>query len=331
MLCHTTGKNAETSSSSGWARCSLGNTKEPHSHVERVPRHGKQGRGGQWGTREQLTERLSQGEAVAGVLVQQTAHHVLARLAHTLPLGRAERHVLGADGVEDAVVATRPERRVPRHHHKQHHPRAPHVRLGPIRARQHLGRHVVRSADQLRQRLARLEARRHTKVDQPDLHAPAAPPTPAALFPRGPAARGPLGQAVGRYEQDVLGLDIAVHHALPVAEGQCCQQLLQHRGRAALAEPAALFYAVEEVAAAADLHDNVHVAVVLKGAVDLDDVGVRLEQLHHRHLLAHVLRVLRCLHRAMPTQGDDAVGMRGGWSSDWKHGSKNRGQGTQQG
>ena len=50
--------------------------------------------------------------------------------------------------------------------------------------------------------------------------------------------------------------------------------------------------AVEELAASAELHDDVHEERVLVGAADADDVGVLGEVVHDLDLAVHVLVVL---------------------------------------
>jgi hypothetical protein len=62
--------------------------------------------------------------------------------------------------------------------------------------------------------------------------------------------------------------------------------------RLALAVVAALYDAVEQLPAGAELHDDVDVLVVLVGALDGDDVPVSGEVVHDLDLAAHVLNIL---------------------------------------
>jgi hypothetical protein len=50
---------------------------------------------------------------------------------------------------------------------------------------------------------------------------------------------------------------------------------------------------LKQLPACAELHDYVHVAGILVGAFESDDVGVAAKVVHDLDLAAHVLRILR--------------------------------------
>jgi hypothetical protein len=81
--------------------------------------------------------------------------------------------------------------------------------------------------------------------------------------------------------------------------------------RLSLAVMAALYDAVEQLAARAELHDDVDVLLVLVGALDGDDVPVAGEVVHDLDLAAHVLDVLPCDELALGDGLAGVVGPRG--------------------
>ena len=93
--------------------------------------------------------------------------------------------------------------------------------------------------------------------------------------------RGGLGQsevgdlhAAAVVEQDVLRLDVAVHHADAVRGGQAVQRLGQDAQRLAHREGALRVHLMTQVHAVDVLHDQIVQPVVLAGVVHLHDVGV---------------------------------------------------------
>jgi hypothetical protein len=93
-------------------------------------------------------------------------------------------------------------------------------------------------------------------------------------------------------EQEVLGLEVAVHDPERVAGLDDADDDPGELGGLALAVVAALYDPVEELAPGAELHDDVDVELVLVGALDGDDVGVAGEVVHDLDLAAHVVDVL---------------------------------------
>mmetsp|Transcript_104965 Transcript_104965/g.273980 ORF Transcript_104965/g.273980 Transcript_104965/m.273980 type:complete len:339 (+) Transcript_104965:675-1691(+) len=89
-------------------------------------------------------------------------------------------------------------------------------------------------------------------------------------------------------QQDILGLDVAVHHAVRVAYRHGGQHLADHVARRLLAEGEARprltadafrhRYGVEEVAPAAHVHDHTDSLHAVEAAVQTDDAGVAGER-----------------------------------------------------
>jgi hypothetical protein len=138
-----------------------------------------------------------------------------------------------------------------------------------VAAQQHLWRHVVGRPHHLHELLPRLEERRDAEVGRA-------------------AARG---AALGG-EEEVLRLDVAVHHAARVAALQREHDRARRGGGGVLLEPPEAEDVVQQVAAGAELEDEVDGAAVLVGAAQLDDARHADEVLQDLHLGAHVLDVL---------------------------------------
>ena len=167
----------------------------------------------------------------------------------------------------------------------EQHARRPHVDFLVVRAAEHLGRHVVeRAADLLERRRARRPAHREAEVDE--------------LEER---------RAVGRREQQVLRLEVAVDDVLLVARAERLQHVVRHARREPLRVLRLLREPVGQLAARAQLLHEVDEVGVLVLAVEAAEVAVvrrRAElghqlDLHREQLLPRRLRrALRGVERA---------------------------------
>mmetsp|Transcript_1634 Transcript_1634/g.2886 ORF Transcript_1634/g.2886 Transcript_1634/m.2886 type:complete len:494 (-) Transcript_1634:579-2060(-) len=170
--------------------------------------------------------QLLDGRALLGVHLEDPADEVLELLAEVgvrAQVGRPETVVaVGLAGVEPPVVVHRHlEGRVACGHDEQHHARRPDVRLGPgvPLVGQHLGAHVgLRPALRLQELLV-LRAVRHGRRRQPKVR------------------QAQLGLGV---QEEVLGLQVPVVHALQVAGLQRPQELRKVRAAEVLAEGASV-------------------------------------------------------------------------------------------
>ena len=100
------------------------------------------------------------------------------------------------------------------------------------------------------------------------------------------------GVVVEGVEEEVLGLEVAVDDAEGVAGLDDGDDGAEEAGGLALGEVAFGDDAVEELAALAEVHDEVDGGGVLVGALDANDVGVLGEMVHYLNLTPHVLVVL---------------------------------------
>ena len=93
-------------------------------------------------------------------------------------------------------------------------------------------------------------------------------------------------------EQEVLGLEVPVHDPERVAGLDDPDDDPGELRGLALAVVPSLYDAVEELSPRAELHDDVHVELVLVGALDGDHAGVAGEVVHDLDLAPHVVHVL---------------------------------------
>ncbi|BAS95569.1 Os05g0585601, partial [Oryza sativa Japonica Group] len=93
-------------------------------------------------------------------------------------------------------------------------------------------------------------------------------------------------------EEEVLGLEVPVHDPHGVAAVDDGDDLPAEGGGGALGVVAPGDDAVEELAALAELHDEVDGVAVLVGAAQLDDVAVAGEVVHDVDLAADVVEVV---------------------------------------
>uniref|UniRef100_A0A5K0Z1X1 Uncharacterized protein n=1 Tax=Nymphaea colorata TaxID=210225 RepID=A0A5K0Z1X1_9MAGN len=101
------------------------------------------------------------------------------------------------------------------------------------------------------------------------------------------------GFFAGVREEEVLRLEVSVHHAGGMAGLDDADDGPDEPGGLALAVVSLLDDPVEELPAGAQLHHKVDEQRVLVGAHDGDDVGVVPEVAHYLHLPPDVLVILR--------------------------------------
>jgi len=101
-----------------------------------------------------------------------------------------------------------------------------------------------------------------------------------------------LGIFLNSVKEKVLGLEVPVHDSKRVTSLDNLNNGLDELGGLTLTVVALLNDPVEELAALAELHDEVDGGGVLVGAVDPDDVGVFGEVVHYLNLPPNVIVVL---------------------------------------
>lgn len=100
-----------------------------------------------------------------------------------------------------------------------------------------------------------------------------------------------LGVLIGGVEEEILRLEITVHDSKRMASLDHTNNRLHQLSSLLLTVMALLHDAVEELAAAAQLHDQMHEHVVLEGALDPHDARVFGEMVHDLDLPPHVVAV----------------------------------------
>jgi hypothetical protein len=101
------------------------------------------------------------------------------------------------------------------------------------------------------------------------------------------------GGVVGREEEEVLGLEVAVDDAERAAGGDDGGHGGAELRGGALRELAVAHDAVQQLPALAQLHHQVHVPQILERRFQIHDAGVRSRHVvQHRELAPHVVRIL---------------------------------------
>lgn len=222
----------------------------------------KQNRGGKKGTKMEdrgLTQSLLCREPPVDVPANHLPEQILNIRGHPSEMLRREPQIPPHHLLEDLLHRVPVERRHPGHHDVQDHPDAPHVHLVVVLPpQQHLRRDVVR--------------RPHHALRRRGL--------PLAAEPDRRPEVGELQAAAAGVEQDVLGLDVAVHDPEAVAVRDGGEELADEAAGLGLGEGSAVGDDVEEGAAVAELHDEGEGGGGVEGVDDGDDVGVRGEEGH---------------------------------------------------
>mmetsp|Transcript_3060 Transcript_3060/g.4918 ORF Transcript_3060/g.4918 Transcript_3060/m.4918 type:complete len:391 (-) Transcript_3060:228-1400(-) len=204
-------------------------------------------------------------------------------LADSCPLLFMEPVVAGADPVPQLALVLAVEGHVAAQQDEADHARAPHVHLRAVRpARPHLGRHVLRRAADL--------------VVVPQGGDVAGEPEVADLE---------VCIVVRGGQQQVLALEVPVHHVAGVQVGQRADQRGGQLPRRALVVVVPRHQPVEQLPAGHQLEDQVGDVVLSEGVVQADHVRV-VQLPQHRHLGLQALevghahaRAVHALHREL--------------------------------
>mmetsp|Transcript_83966 Transcript_83966/g.216105 ORF Transcript_83966/g.216105 Transcript_83966/m.216105 type:complete len:458 (-) Transcript_83966:398-1771(-) len=209
-----------------------------------------------------VRQRRLDGDALVDVSHEQLADEVLRRLTHSRPGLGVEVKLRALDLSQRLGVGDPSKGWIAAKEHVAHHPDAPGVaRFGVALALQYLRRHVVEASDLCVH--PRLLLSRHLAREAEVAHA---------------ELRGP-DVLVRVLEHHILRLYVAVAYSVGVQVVQCHQHCPGDDRGVVLRHLLLLQEAVQDIAALAQLQDQVQVVVVLKGLVELDDVGV-VERLH---------------------------------------------------
>ena len=163
----------------------------------------------------------------------------------------------------------RPERRDAAQKDVQDHACAPNVRFRAVVPVENLGRDVERAAHDFGKDVARFEEAGGAEVRQFQHRI-----------------------LVHCLEQEILGLQVAVHDAGAMARIHDADDGAREMRGLGLRVGAALDDAVEQLAALAELHHKVDGCGVLVRALDGDHVGVACEVVHDLDLAPHILDLL---------------------------------------
>mmetsp|Transcript_66709 Transcript_66709/g.168285 ORF Transcript_66709/g.168285 Transcript_66709/m.168285 type:complete len:327 (-) Transcript_66709:237-1217(-) len=207
--------------------------------------------------RPRVVHRLLRGVASSRVLVEQLPDERLGSLRDVTEDIGGEGDFCRFDLGKGRVVVHSPEGQSARQEDIHDDTRAPHVALGPVLREgelQDLGCHIVRSARARREGAIRgVESRGNTEVN--DLQGV------------------PLDRRL-ELKQKVFGFQVAVADAALVHVKHSTENLLHDDGGFPLGQVTQLLYSVEELTACAQLQDEVDELAILKGLVELVDVGV---------------------------------------------------------
>mmetsp|Transcript_32388 Transcript_32388/g.81750 ORF Transcript_32388/g.81750 Transcript_32388/m.81750 type:complete len:499 (+) Transcript_32388:1230-2726(+) len=223
-----------------------------------------------------VLERLSGGQPGAIIAVQKFGHEVLAHGRDAVPGGRLEVDGGVDDGLEDVAVGLAPEGRRPRQQDVDDDARTPHVHVLAVAALEHFRRHIVRAAHHLVHLLLHAALAGH-KGGEPEVD--------------GAQVVGWKGRPLPHLllQKKVLRLEVAVNNPVLVAELDDLQDDARDVRRLALGELPPLDDRVEQLPAAADLHDEEHLRAVLPHLAQPYHILMLRQQLHDGHLVHKVV------------------------------------------
>jgi hypothetical protein len=193
-------------------------------------------------------------QSYSRVTIQHTSKQVLRFIGDVRPLFRIEFQCRAKDVFEDLGVRISLKRRVSTEEHIKDDAETPHVTFLPVLALQHFGGHVVGRPDHCVHLFSlghSLVPLREAEVDQ--LH---------------------LRQFSLVSHQVVFGLQVPMDDLLIVQVLHCAEHLGHQRRSVVLVEFGISNDAIKKFTTRAILHDDVDVAVIHEGLVELDDVGV---------------------------------------------------------
>mmetsp|Transcript_115169 Transcript_115169/g.321933 ORF Transcript_115169/g.321933 Transcript_115169/m.321933 type:complete len:202 (+) Transcript_115169:141-746(+) len=187
------------------------------------------------------------------VLRQQPADHILGLVRDRVPHGGLEAERALADVLHHLLRRRPVEGRAAAQDVVDDGAEAPEIAHRAVRLLQDLGRHVQHRADRRGQHLAGLEAAGEAEVDE---------------------LQGRRLQGAPRLEDEVLGLEVPVDDALAMHVRDGAGDLPHQQRCLGLCDLADLDYAVEELSARAQVHDEIVRPGVLKRLDEPDDVLV---------------------------------------------------------
>mmetsp|Transcript_86935 Transcript_86935/g.261154 ORF Transcript_86935/g.261154 Transcript_86935/m.261154 type:complete len:409 (-) Transcript_86935:277-1503(-) len=203
-----------------------------------------------------VLEQSARSQALARVQLEKLPDQILGVVRHVTPCLVCKRHLAALDGSAHLRVGAtwRVERVATREDNVEDHAERPHVHLLAVaRVGEHLGRPVSPRALPLRESAVLPERDRQPEVADLDRQ--------VAL--------------VGRRQQQVLGLEVAVADALRVEPRDSLSDLLHQDRRLLLTVGAVLHQLLEELAARHELHHEVPLGLGLEDIEEVDDVLVR--------------------------------------------------------
>mmetsp|Transcript_100495 Transcript_100495/g.313200 ORF Transcript_100495/g.313200 Transcript_100495/m.313200 type:complete len:517 (-) Transcript_100495:142-1692(-) len=205
-----------------------------------------------------MGERLLHGQSLVRVDGHELLHQALCLRRHVVPHGHIELIPSPSDLLIEASVVVI-EGRDTAEHDVENHTQAPHVHGFPVRCRlapkalpvgaDDLGREVAGRAAECAAVLRLRAAPREAKVRE-------------------------LGAALGR-EEDVLGFDVAVHHALRVQEGHGAAELAKEAPCLRLRQVPPADNGVQQVPTFEQFHHQEEVRRRLEPVVHADNARMR--------------------------------------------------------
>mmetsp|Transcript_70821 Transcript_70821/g.200653 ORF Transcript_70821/g.200653 Transcript_70821/m.200653 type:complete len:276 (+) Transcript_70821:558-1385(+) len=201
-----------------------------------------------------MLQSLGSGTPSAGVSLQELPDELLRVLGDQVPVLREERELASLHEPQHLRVVLAVEGRVAAQDHVHDHAAAPEVARVVVLPVENLRGHVERRPCLRLEELAGLVGGGETKVNELE-----------------PIA--PYGVILGR-EEEILGLQVPVGHALAMHVVDRAEDLLHGNARVRLAEVPLLDDPVKQLSAVANLHHQVDLVVVLERLKEPNDIGV---------------------------------------------------------